>query len=102
LKFLGPFKWNSKKYTPSLHNQARFHPITIRYLKDQVGARYYAWINPGEVLKCADGTEENSGFSHGGFCYLFHEDPMVPSEKDCYYVVGTAEQAQAMIHDQAK
>lgn len=87
LTFEGPRRWHSK-YAIELHSQQRFCPITIEFFR-QMGARYFAWINPGEKLRNPHDTQVLDDFTHGGFVYLFHDDPLQEDcAHDCYFVVA--------------
>eukprot|EP00300_Choanocystis_sp_HF-7_P001903 c11512_g1_i3.p1 GENE.c11512_g1_i3~~c11512_g1_i3.p1 ORF type:complete len:1371 (-),score=318.78 c11512_g1_i3:67-4179(-) len=87
LTFEGPRRWHSK-FAIELHSQQRFCPITIEFFYG-MGARYFAWINPGEKLRNPHDLEVLNDFEHGGFVYLFHDDPLQEGcEHDCYFVVA--------------
>lgn len=74
LQFGRPAAWRPE-WTQSLMRQGRFQRITIKPLND-VGAKHYCWVRPGEVLNAADGSPcaEQPRAAHGAFAYLFHDD----------------------------
>eukprot|EP00421_Protoceratium_reticulatum_P010864 CAMPEP_0168402168 /NCGR_PEP_ID=MMETSP0228-20121227/23482_1 /TAXON_ID=133427 /ORGANISM="Protoceratium reticulatum, Strain CCCM 535 (=CCMP 1889)" /LENGTH=592 /DNA_ID=CAMNT_0008415747 /DNA_START=20 /DNA_END=1795 /DNA_ORIENTATION=+ len=85
LSFSGPVPWPAK-CTAAL--AGRWQPVTAPLLLRK-GAKLFAWVNPGEVLK-ADGADDWKAGAHGGFAYLFHEEAAAADERDVFFAVGGA------------
>lgn len=86
-----------QRYTAALEN--RWVHITVPYLLDK-GARFFAWINGGEVLQPAAkevlGGEDWKAPQHGCFVYKFSESPQLTDDRDVYFaVVGSGEDSKA-------
>jgi len=75
-------KWKAK-YSAGL--EGRWQPVTAPLLRKK-GAKLFAWINPGEVLK-AGGQDPWAVCKHGAFVYLFHDDVSAEDERDVYFQV---------------
>mmetsp|Transcript_57826 Transcript_57826/g.122999 ORF Transcript_57826/g.122999 Transcript_57826/m.122999 type:complete len:425 (+) Transcript_57826:200-1474(+) len=73
--FGGPQKWLAE-WTLSLLAQGRFQRCTMQALRAE-GARWYCWLPAGEILRGQNDSvfSEQPLIPHGGFVYLFHEDP---------------------------
>jgi len=75
-------------WTEPLHRQRRFSTITLKQLND-VGAKYFTWLLPGERIECAQGGYLPD-LPHGGFAYLFHAPGQGTSWQmslDCYFAI---------------
>jgi hypothetical protein len=80
LRFDGPYPWPARNTNPIAD---RFHKITFKGLAE-TGARYFAWLMPGE---CHDGGNSHAPISaNGAFAYLFGEKDEEDS-RNCYFVV---------------
>jgi serine/threonine protein kinase len=64
----------------------RFQKITSPQLLG-CGARWYCWLLPEEGLPVEFGEDEWVPCPHGGFVYLFNNDPKVSDERDCFFDV---------------
>jgi len=96
LSFEAGKPWNHK-YTAAL--EGRLVPITVPFLLDK-GARFFAWINGGEVLrppaKDVLGGEDWKAPAHGCFVYLFSESYKLADERDVFFAVaGSSEDPKA-------
>jgi hypothetical protein len=76
LGFDGPFPWPVRNTDPD-----RFSQITFPGLIE-AGAKYFAWIAPGECINSHAPISAN-----GAFAYLFGDDKDVDDPRNCYFVV---------------
>lgn len=77
--------WRSA-YTKALHDQNRFHPITL-HSWHEAGACHMVWIFPGEEIAAAD-HDPWIVSEHGAFVFLHSEDISIPDERDCIFAVA--------------
>lgn len=85
-----------RSVTKALVQQGRFQKVTIKELRDGSGCMHFCWLPPMEKI---DGDEPM--VPHGGFAYLFHEDPNTckgaQAASDCYFPIkggGLAEEVE--------
>lgn len=94
LSFSEPRRWEPE-WTAALVAQGRFQKLNIQSLVG-LGAKRYCWLRPHEVIEGPDGKPlpMQPHVPHGGFVYLFHEDPLTadPGElaMDRYFEVTSA------------
>eukprot|EP01010_Urceolus_cornutus_P000727 NODE_123_length_2332_cov_324.037232_g100_i0.p1 GENE.NODE_123_length_2332_cov_324.037232_g100_i0~~NODE_123_length_2332_cov_324.037232_g100_i0.p1 ORF type:complete len:714 (-),score=127.48 NODE_123_length_2332_cov_324.037232_g100_i0:107-2248(-) len=81
-----PLRWKSE-CTQRLAAASRFQPIISPRMR-QEGARWFAWLNPMETLLTTNGAAWLPPIPHGGFAYLFHEDPHDSSPLDCFFPIA--------------
>ena len=53
----------------------------------EVGARYFAWVGPGEKLLNDKSKEPWVPFERGGFVYWFTQYPLVHDDKACMFEI---------------
>lgn len=72
--------------------QGRFQRITIKPLND-LGALHFCWLRPAEAI---DGCATAPLVPHGGFAYLFHENPLGGTQDelvlDRYFAVASGDE----------
>jgi len=87
LQFGSAQHWQ-EEWTASLLKEGRFQPVTIQAMYD-AGARYFCWLRPEE--KMAGNCKEQPEVPHGGFVYLFHDDPAAQNSSDCYFAIASGD-----------
>ncbi|CAE7397434.1 CML23 [Symbiodinium pilosum] len=77
------------RYTAAL--EGRWVRVTVPYILDK-GGRYFAWVNPGEVLqppaKEVLGGDSWQAPPNGCFIYKFSEASQLDDERDVYFPVA--------------
>eukprot|EP00429_Kryptoperidinium_foliaceum_P086376 CAMPEP_0176199690 /NCGR_PEP_ID=MMETSP0121_2-20121125/8683_1 /TAXON_ID=160619 /ORGANISM="Kryptoperidinium foliaceum, Strain CCMP 1326" /LENGTH=586 /DNA_ID=CAMNT_0017538549 /DNA_START=77 /DNA_END=1837 /DNA_ORIENTATION=+ len=89
LSFGAPQAWSAAAFSQALEGRWSSAPWP---LPRGSGAKLFAWVGPGEVLKPASGDKPPVEVKHGAFVFLFHENPLEHDDRDViFHVTGVSE-----------
>lgn len=81
LCFADPRPW-LPEWTAALVAEGRLQPVLVSSL-DEKGAKYFAWLHPGELLQLrGEELDRQPVIPFGGFAYLFHADLYTEEEEE--------------------